>query len=78
MDPLVPPKTINIYALVKQSGLMFSTVAVTAGHPNIGAGFYSSLKEAEHNRTVEMLKEQNASVQFHVFELTVPNPAYKE
>ena len=78
MDPLTPPKTLTVYALVRQSGMMFLTAGSIVGSPNIGAGFFSSLKEAEHNRTLEVLKEQTGNTQIHVFELSVPNPAYKE
>jgi hypothetical protein len=43
-------------------------------------GFYPTLQEAEHNRTIEVLKDttSGAKPRFHVFELEVPNPAYQE
>jgi hypothetical protein len=81
MEPLLPPKTLNIYALVRQNGMTFSYVVPTVintGTTNIGSGFFLSKQEAEHNRTLEVLKEQSTNVIFHVFEMTIPNPAYKE
>jgi hypothetical protein len=79
MEPLVPPKTLNIYALIRQSGMTFSyVVPPIPNNPSIGSGFFLSQQEAEHNRTLEVLKEQNSGVKFHVFEMTIPNPAYKE
>lgn len=78
MDPVAPPKTLTIYSLVRQCGMNFS-YGPSSGSPSIGCGFYTSLREAEHNRTIEVLKETSGSItQYHIFELTVPNPAYKE
>lgn len=80
MEPLSPPKTLTIYSLVRQNGMMFSYVMPpVVGTTNIGSGFFLSRQEAEHNRTLEVLKETTTSnVQFHLFEMTIPNPAYKE
>jgi hypothetical protein len=75
MEPLPVQKTITIYQLLKQSGMSFSIVGA-ASAMSIGLGFYMTKIEAEHNRTLETLKD--SSSKFHVFELEVPNPAYKE
>ena len=45
----------------------------------LGLGFYSTLNEAEMNRTAEILKaNSDKKEKFHIFELDVPNPAYEE
>ena len=79
MQPISPPKTMRVFQVVKQTGLSFTTVGGSSG-VSLGLGFYSTLQEAEHNRTVEVLKDTTSGVkpQFHVFELEVPNPAYHE
>jgi hypothetical protein len=78
MEPIKPQKNLEIYCVVKQTGMTFITCP-NPGTPTIGAGFYTTQREAEHNRTLELLKEPNGStVQYHIFELTVPNPVYKE
>ena len=44
-----------------------------------GFGFYVSYQEAEQNRTMELLKNtEPVKPQYHIFELDLPNPAYKE
>lgn len=78
MEPLLPPKELKIYTLIRQNGMLFSYVGMTIGNPNIGSGFFLTRTEVEHLRTLEMLKEQSSDVKFHVFEMTIPNPAYKE
>lgn len=84
MEPIKPPKTLKYYQLLRmatKSGLNISTCgSIPAGSTNyIGVGFYTSLQEAEHNRTLELLKDTDAAFNsYHVFELEFPNPAYKE
>lgn len=79
MEPIKPPKTMRVFQLVRQTGLNFSTVGGSSG-VSLGLGFYPTLQEAEHNRTIEVLKDATSGVKprFHVFELEVPNPAYQE
>jgi len=79
MEPISPPKTMRVFQLIRQTGLNFSTVGSSSG-ASLGLGFYPTLQEAEHNRTIEVLKDTTSGVkpQFHVFELEVPNPAYQE
>lgn len=79
MEPINPPRTIKVYQLVKQSGLSFTTTG-SSGAVSLGLGFYSTLQEAEHNRTLEVLKDTTTGTKprFHVFELEVPNPVYQE
>ena len=83
MEPLPAPRTLKVYQLVKMttsSGLNFSsTGTIPAGSQGyIGTGFYLTQNEAEQNRTLEVLKDTAGSSKFFVFELEVPNPAYRE
>ncbi len=80
MEPIKPPKTMKVYQLVRQAGLSFSSTG-SPGPLSLGLGFYSTLTEAEHNRTIETLKDTTTTTpkpRFHIFELEVPNPAYHE
>ena len=79
MEPLKPPRTMRVFQLVRQTGLSFATVGGSSG-VSLGLGFYPTLQEAEHNRTIEVLKDTTSGVKprFHVFELEVPNPVYQE
>ena len=81
MEPLPIPKTIKVYQLIKmstKSGLNLSPVGTTGTGANyIGIGMYTTQTEAEQNRTLETLKDQDGS-KFYVFELEFPNPVYKE
>ena len=81
MESLPIPKTMKVYQLVKmstKSGLNFSNIGIAAtGAAYIGGGFYLTQSEAEQNRTMETLKDQDGN-RFYVFELDFPNPAYKE
>ena len=78
MQGLPPPKTIKVYHLLKmstKSGLYISA----CGSASSGMGMYMTLQEAEHTRTLEILKDPDGgSNSYHIFELDFPNPAYKE
>lgn len=77
MEPIKPPKTLKVFQIIKQTGLVFGYAGT--GTSGMGAGFYSTLQEAEHNRTLEVLKDTtNPKPRYHVFEIEVPNPAYQE
>lgn len=76
MEPIKPPKTFKVYAVIKQTGLSMSYVYGSGSSINFGAGFYGTREEAEHTRTLELLKETSSS-KYHVFELEVPNPVYE-
>jgi len=42
-------------------------------------GMFMTLQEAEHTRTLEILRDTDGGHNsYHVFELDFPNPAYKE
>lgn len=76
----MPPKTFKVYQLLKQSGVTLSYIV--GGSATLGGfGFYLTLAEAEHNRTLEVLKDITTGTIkpiFHVLELDLPNPAYRE
>ena len=80
MQGLPPPKTMKVYQLLKMStkaGLYIS--ACGASSVGIGIGMYMTLQEAEHTRTLEILRDTDGgSNSYHIFELDFPNPAYKE
>jgi hypothetical protein len=82
MEPIKPPKTIKLYQLVKQTGMSFNASGSSSStSASLGIGFYPSLSEAEHNRTMEVLKDTTTGgnkPRWHVFELEFPNPAYQE
>jgi hypothetical protein len=84
MEAIKPPKTLKYYQLIRMStktGLNISSCgAAPAGGANyIGHGMFTTLQEAEHNRTIELLKDTDAAFNtYHVFELEFPNPAYRE
>lgn len=84
MEAVKPPKTLKYYQLLKmatKAGLNISACGtIPAGSTNyIGTGMYTSLQEAEHNRTLETLKDtDSANNSYYIFELEFPNPAYKE
>jgi hypothetical protein len=82
MEPIPIPKTLKIYQLIRMNtktslGFYTAGTSPTGSINYIGPGFYTTLSEAEQNRTLEIIKNQDDS-QFYVFELEFPNPAYKE
>ena len=78
MEPIPIPKTLTVYTLIKQSGSMLNYIGTAYNQAScMGYGFFINKIEAEHQRTLELLKEENTGVQIHLFELTVPNPVYK-
>lgn len=79
MEPIKPPKDIRIFTLVRQTGMNFTYSGTGTG--TLGPGFYSTQQEAEHNRTLEVLKDTTTGInkpKWHVWELTVPNPAHEQ
>jgi hypothetical protein len=82
MDPIKPPKIIKIYQLVRQTGMSFTnTGSSSSASAPLGIGFYPTLQEAEHNRTMEVLKDTTSGTnkpKWHIWELDIPNPAYEE
>lgn len=78
MKPEFPPDTLKIYQLVKRSAdmLYFTNINNSSPTPSLGVGFYPTRQEAEHQRTLEVLKCKNGE-EFYVFELEIPNPIVK-
>lgn len=77
MKPEFPPETIKVYSLVKRTEMLFSYTG-GASSQNIGYGFYTTRQEAEHNRTLEVLRLKDGdNSEFYVFELEIPNPILK-
>lgn len=81
MEPIKPPKTFKVYTLIKQTGATLSYTSGSSTNVSVGMGFFISQQEAEHCRTVEVLKDTATGPnkpRFHVFELEIPNPVYEE
>lgn len=77
MKPEFPPETLKVYSLVKRTEMLFS-YSGSASAQNIGYGFYTTRAEAEHNRTLEVLRLKDGdNSEFYVFELEIPNPILK-
>ena len=79
MEPLQAPKTLKVYQLVKQSGMVFNSDRTMSAN-SIGVGFFTTRDEAEHNRTLAILADTTVGRKpvWHIFELEVPNPVYQE
>lgn len=73
-------KTLKVYFLMRQEGLQLGiTNASESGPLSSSLGFFLSRDIAEMNRTAAYLSLPAGSrAQFHVFPLTIPNPAYKD
>ena len=84
MEPIRPPRTIKVYSLIKMAtktglNISYCGTAPAGGANYIGTGMYLTLQEAEHMRTLESLKDTDGGTNsYHVFELELPNPVYKE
>ena len=82
MEPIKPPKTVKFYQLLKMStknSFTINSCGTTSSANYIGTGIYMTLQEAEHNRTMETLKDTDGGYNsYHIFELEFPNPVYKE
>jgi len=77
MKPEFPSETLKVYSLVKRNEMMFSYGGSSSTH-NLGFGFYLTREEAEHNRTLEVLRQKEGDkAEFYVFELEIPNPILK-
>ena len=72
--PLLPPKKFSVYMLLKQDKLTFYPTGINA---EMSTGFFRSREDAEHQRMVEVLKGTSTDM-YHIYELEVPNPAYRE
>ena len=80
MEAIKPPKTLKFYQLIRMSTkatFNLNPVGTAPAQGYIGSGFYRTIDEAEHNRTMEALKDTDGAT-YHVFELEFPNPIYRE
>ena len=82
MEGIKSPRTVRYYQLLRMStknSFNISSCGATVANNYIGTGIYLTLQEAEHNRTLETLKDTDGSHNtYHIFELEFPNPAYHE
>jgi len=77
MKPLGAPEYLTIYMLLQQSTTsMYFMATGTPSTPSMGSGIYATRDQAEQARTLALLSDKSDNI-FHVFELEVPNPAYK-
>jgi hypothetical protein len=79
MEAIKPPKTLKFYQMIKmatKTNLYLSSAGSVPAN-SVGTGFFHTLQEAEHIRTMETLKNTDGDT-YHIFELEFPNPAYKE
>lgn len=77
MKSIEQPETVKVYQLIRMSG-MYLSMGAGASTGSMGLGFYPTLQEAEHNRTLEILKDvatTGPKNTWHIFELEFPNPA---
>lgn len=80
MKAIPQSETIKVYQLLKLSGMSLTYSGGSATN-SMGIGFYNTLQEAEHNRSLEILKDTTVGANkptWHIFELEFPNPALKE
>lgn len=79
MESIPQPKMLKVYQLIKMQSLSFTPVC-TPSTNSMGVGFFTTLQEAEHNRSLEILKDTTNGQKptWHIFELEFPNPALKE
>ena len=73
---------MKVYSLLKmatKNGLNIGSCGSAPAANYIGTGIYLSLQDAEHQRTLETLKDTDGGTNsYHIFELEFPNPVYKE
>jgi len=78
-EPLLAPKFLKVYMLLKQSPNFYLYPTGTASPGGGATGFYFTREEAEKYRTMELLvaSATDSKDKFHIFELDIPNPAYE-
>ena len=75
MLPLPVPEHIDVFMLLKQDDISLMPVGI-GNHPFASTGFFLDQQAAEHARTMEILRGGD-SARFHVFQLSIPNPAHR-
>jgi hypothetical protein len=76
VKPISAEPYIQVYLLLRQQGLYFSTAGYSNNTLPGSLGFYPSRNEAEIARTHELLSNKDKDYLYHIFELDIPNPAY--
>jgi len=76
VKPITAEPYIQVYMLLRQQGLYFSTAGYNTNAMPGSLGFYPSRNEAEIARTHELLSNKDKDYLYHIFELDIPNPAY--
>ena len=65
--------------MATKSGLNISACGTSPASNYAGTGVYLTLQDAEHQRTLETLKDtEGGTNSYHIFELEFPNPVYRE
>ena len=78
MRPLPVEPFLKVYQLIKQDGLYMYPCGYDI-NSGLGTGFYSTQHDAEMARTKELLStKSDSTAKFYIYELEIPNPAYKE
>jgi hypothetical protein len=78
MRPLPVEPFLKVYMLVRQNGTYLSPAGYDA-NAGLGSGFFISQSDAEMFRTRELLAlKPDSTDKLHIYELEIPNPAYKE
>lgn len=78
MRPLPVDPYLKVYMLVKQDGTYLYPTGFDSNN-HMGSGFFPTQNMAELMRTKELLAQKTESTaEYHIFELEIPNPAYKQ
>ena len=77
MKPLLVEPFLKVYMLLKQDGTYLYPTGFDSNN-NMGTGFFPSQNAAELMRTRELLTQKlDATTQYHIYEIEIPNPAHK-
>ena len=77
--PLPVEPYLKVYMLIRQEGTYLYPTGFDTNNHMGGTGFFPSQNVAELMRTKELLGQKpDSTAQYHIFELDLPNPAYKE
>jgi hypothetical protein len=78
MRPIPPEPFFKAFMLIKQDGIYCYPCGYDSNN-GMGTGFFQTQNDAEMARTKELLgKNPESNARFHIYELELPNPAYKE
>lgn len=78
MRPLPVEPFLKVYLLLRQNGTYLNAAGYDQ-NAGLGSGFFLSQADAEMVRTREILAlKSDCTDRFHIYEIEIPNPAYKE